>query len=227
MTKRSKHAEYIDVFVMMLVFLACGAVAQGSGPKEKAIIEGSLAAVAQGRDISLINAWQAKAQTLRDGARYSTNFNSSCANLGYGYRESESSVVQSNVAYGPEFPPHIAAVVLFAEANDPNSVVSWEGTFAENGKAYDVVSIRPAFHGNRDAAYAPKQLWYFDQHTKLPARVKFVGKETEDVLFLDDFRPSGEGWLAPYAAKYFSDNKEQAAYTYTEIALKHDRCPQR
>jgi hypothetical protein len=227
MMNHFKHAKYAFTFVMVFFSLVCGMSAQGSGSREKAIIKGSLAAMAKGRDISLINAWHARAQTLRGGEGASTNFNSSCAALVYGYRESETSVMQSNVTFGPEFPPHIASIVLSAEVSDPNSEISLERTVAENGRVYDVISIRPAFRGNRDAAYAPQQVWYFDQLTNLPALIKFIRKDKEDILFLDDFRFAGDGWLAPYSAKYIASNKEQAAYRYSEIALKHEQCPQR
>jgi hypothetical protein len=222
-----KSAMFTKSFSMsfLIALSLASTAAYANQAKERAIIDASLSALAHGHDLSLINAWHARAQTVRDGETYNTNFNSSCGALIYGYRESEKSIVQSNVTSGPEFPPHIAAIVLFAEARDPGSAISWKGTFAENGKVYDAVSIRPSYRGNRDAAYAPEQIWYFDQLTKFPKRVKFVGKGAGETLFLDDFRPSGDGWLVPFAANYSSGSGEKSSYQYSEIALKHEPCP--
>lgn len=224
MKKFAAFSKYLGT-ALIILSLAAGASLYGYDTKGKTILDGALAALAHGHDLSLINAWHAKAQTTRDGGTYNTNYNSSCGSLVYGYRESEKSIFQTNVTSGPEFPPHIAAIVLFGEVQDPNTTVSWKGTFAENGKVYDLVSLRPSYRGNQDAAYASEQIWYFDQLTKMPVRIKFLGKAKEEFLSLDDFRPSGEGWLAPYAAKYSSGNAEQAAYQYSEIALKHEHCP--
>src|SRR5947208_989106 len=113
-----KSKKYRYTFLAFVIFLVCATTAQGSSSREKSIIDRSLVAMAHGHDISLVNAWHAKAQTISDGAGSNTSFNSSCTSLVYGYRESETSVVQSNVTGGPEFPPHIAAVVLFAETHD-------------------------------------------------------------------------------------------------------------
>jgi len=223
--KKHLLVKYLVASLLTLVLAPSAIVAYGSQAPARTALDASLAALAQGHDLSLINAWRAKAQTIRDGETYSTSFNSSCGALVYGYRASEKSLLQSNDDTGPEFPPHIAAVVLFAEAHDPDSVISSAGLFAENGKVYNAISIRPGYHGNRDAAYAPEQIWYFDQATNLPKRVRFSGKGIDKILFLDDFRPSGDGWLTPYSASYSPGKPDQAAYHYSEIALWHEQCP--
>ncbi len=224
MNHSMRLVSYVNLLLLTLVLMAPSRF-YGFSAKEKAILDASLDVLAHGHDLSLINAWHATAKTTRDGETSNTNFNSSCGSLVYGYRESEKSVVQSNTTFAPEFAPHIVAVVLFGEAHDANSAVSWKGTVAENGRVYDVLSIRPSYRGNRDAGYAAEQIWYFDQRTKLPKRIKFTGKDTQDILVLDDFRPSGEGWLAPYAAQFTSGGQGHANYQYTDVLLKHEQCP--